>query len=203
MSAPAELHAFLRSRRSIRRFLPDPVSDSVVERILATAAFAPSAHNRQPWRFAVLIKDTSKSALADSMARRFRADLEGDGLPEDEVQARVEKSRARIASAPVVIILCMDLSEMDQYPDASRAEAERLMAIQSTANAGLMLLLAVHAEGLGGVWNCAPLFAPEIVKAALHLPSSWEPQALLMAGNAVDVPPAPPRKTLGEVSVFV
>ena len=137
------------------------------------------------------------------MAGRFRADLERDGLPEDQVQARVEKSRARIASAPVVIILCMDLSEMDQYPDASRAEAERIMAIQSTANAGLMLLLGVHAEGLGGVWNCAPLFAPEVVKAALDLPASWEPQALLMAGNTADAPQAPPRKTLGEVSVFV
>ena len=203
MSPPEDLHAFLRSRRSIRRFLPEAVSDSVVERILATATSAPSAHNRQPWRFAVLTKHASKSALADVMARRFRADLKGDGLPEDQVQARVEKSRARIASAPLVIILCMDLSEMDQYADASRAEAERIMAIQSTANAGLMLLLGVHAEGLGGVWNCAPLFAPEVVKEALDLPASWEPQALFMAGNTVDVPQAPPRKTLGEVSVFV
>lgn len=203
MSEPADLHAFLRSRRSIRRFLADTVSDSALERILATATCAPSAHNRQPWRFAVLLKDSSKSALADVMARRFRADLEGDGLPEDQVRARVEKSRARIASAPVVIILCMDLSEMDQYPDASRAEAERVMAIQSTANAGLMLLLGVHAEGLGGVWNCDPLFAPEVVKAALDLPASWEPQALLMAGHTADAPQAPPRKTLDEVSVFV
>jgi coenzyme F420-0:L-glutamate ligase / coenzyme F420-1:gamma-L-glutamate ligase len=203
MSPPPDLHAFLRSRRSIRRFLPDAVSDSVLERILATATSAPSAHNRQPWRFAILIKDSSKSALAAALAERFRADLERDGLPEDQVEARVERSRTRIASAPVVVILCMDVSEMDQYPDASRADAERIMAIQSTANAGLMLLLGVHAEGLGGVWNCAPLFAPEVVKAALDLPASWEPQALLMAGNAADAPQSPPRKSLREVSVFV
>jgi nitroreductase len=97
----------------------------------------------------------------------------------------------------------MDLSEMDQYPDASRADAERIMAIQSTAGAGLMLLLGVHAEGLAGVWNCAPLFAPEVVKAALELPASWEPQALIMVGNAADAPKTPPRKTLGEVTVFI
>src|SRR5687768_2063471 len=49
-----ELHNFLRTRRSIRRFKPDPVPASVIEEILTTATYAPSAHNRQPWRFAVL-----------------------------------------------------------------------------------------------------------------------------------------------------
>jgi len=203
MSLSADLHAFLRSRRSIRRLLPGAVSDLALERILATATFAPSAHNRQPWRFAVLTRNSSKGALADAMAERFRADLESDGQPEDQVQARVERSRARIASAPIVIILCMDVSEMDQYPDASRTQAERTMAIQSTANAGMMLLLGFHAEGLGGVWNCAPLFAPEVVRSVLDLPASWEPQALLMAGKIADAPQTPPRKTLDEVSVFI
>ncbi|MEW5941732.1 MAG: nitroreductase family protein, partial [Chloroflexota bacterium] len=49
-----ELHAFLRTRRSIRRFKPDPVPGEVVSRILATATYAPSAHNLQPWRFIVI-----------------------------------------------------------------------------------------------------------------------------------------------------
>ena len=196
------MHAFLRSRRSIRRFLPDAIAQLALERILATAMSAPSAHNRQPWRFAVLTSGSSKSALADAMAARFRADLESDQLPADEVRVRVEKSRSRIASAPIVIILCMDVSEMDYYPDATRSHAERTMAVQSTANAGLMLLLGIHAEGLGGVWNCAPLFAPEVVRSVLGLPGSWEPQALLMAGRIVDSPPEPPRKRLDEVAVF-
>ncbi|MCQ3937769.1 MAG: hypothetical protein DPW18_12075 [Chloroflexi bacterium] len=39
---------FLRTRRSIRRFKPDPVPDSVIRELLHTATFAPSAHNRQP-----------------------------------------------------------------------------------------------------------------------------------------------------------
>src|SRR5215475_1912615 len=49
-----DLHNFLRTRRSIRRFKPDPVPDPVIQNILLTAAFAPSAHNRQPWRFVVV-----------------------------------------------------------------------------------------------------------------------------------------------------
>ena len=43
---------------------------------------------------------------------------------------------SRINSSPVVIVLCMDMSEMDVYSDARRADAERMMAIQSTAAAG-------------------------------------------------------------------
>jgi F420 biosynthesis protein FbiB-like protein len=203
MIPSTDWHTFLRSRRSIRRFSAGDLTEVTIQRILNTAMFAPSAHNRQPWRFAIVGQNSSKSALADAMARRFRSDLQRDHLPEDEVEGRVEKSRLRIASAPLLIILCMDASEMDRYPDASRSEAERLMAIQSTANAGMMLLLAIHAEGLGGVWNCAPLFAPDVVKAVLDLPASWAPQALIMAGTMGSIPQTPTRKDLAEVSIFI
>jgi F420 biosynthesis protein FbiB-like protein len=196
-------HMFLRSRRSVRQFTPTDIDRDVLQRILVTATCAPSAHNRQPWRFAVVIDSRMRAALADTMAARFRLDLERDGLPIDQVQLRVERSRARIEAAPVAIVLCMDMSEMDQYPDPVRAESERTMAVQSTANAGVLLLLAAHAEQLGGVWNCAPLFAPAAVQQVLHLPESWEPQALLMMGEPAQTPEPRPRKSLQEVAVFL
>jgi coenzyme F420-0:L-glutamate ligase/coenzyme F420-1:gamma-L-glutamate ligase len=82
----------------------------------------------------------------------------------------------------VVIVLCMDASEMDSYPDQKRRGAEITMAVQSTALAGLQLQLAAHAEGLSAVWVCAPLFAPAAVRAALGLPESWEPQGMFFIG---------------------
>jgi F420 biosynthesis protein FbiB-like protein len=197
-----DLHSFLRSRRSVRRFKVDPVPAASIERILNTATFAPSAHNRQPWRFAVLTDPSHKSRLANAMALAFRQDLEGGNLPGEEVDAQVEKSRSRINSAPVVVVLCMDMSEMDLYPDSRRSAAERIMAIQSTANAGLQLLLAVFAEGLGGVWNCAPLFAPAVVNRALDLPDAWEPQGMFLIGFPAENPEAKPRKPVEEISIF-
>ena len=193
------LHDFLRSRRSVRRFKPDPVEDAAVDRILASAVCAPSAHNRQPWRFCVLRHPQSKARLADAMAADFRRDLLRDKLPEAEIEARVEGSRARINSSPLVIVLCMDMSEMDVYPDARRAQAERMMAIQSTAAAGLQLLLAAHAEGLAGVWTCGPLFAPEVVRAALELDARWEPQAMFFIGKADQAPRPKDTKPLESV----
>ncbi len=75
-----ELHRFLRSRRSVRRFTQDEVPDAVIRRIVETACYAPSAHNRQPWRFCVLKQADAKSRLADAMALEFRNDLLRDGL---------------------------------------------------------------------------------------------------------------------------
>ncbi len=41
-------------RRSVRRFRSDPVPEHVLAQVLEAATLAPSAHNSQPWRFAVL-----------------------------------------------------------------------------------------------------------------------------------------------------
>ena len=41
-------------RRSVRRFLPRPVPQDVIEKILEAAVQAPSAKNRQPWKFVVV-----------------------------------------------------------------------------------------------------------------------------------------------------
>jgi len=197
-----EIHAFLRSRRSIRRFEADPIPAAVVERILESAICAPSAHNRQPWRFAVVSTRSGKARLAESMAGEYRRDLANSGVTQRDIEARVEKSRGRINSAPLAIILCMDVTEMDVYPDSRRATAERTMAQQSTANAGMILLLAALAEGLSGVWSCAPLFAPNAVVAALELPETWEPQAMFLVGKPAQTSKARDRKALQEISVL-
>jgi F420 biosynthesis protein FbiB-like protein len=175
------------------------VPDSVLREILHTATFAPSAHHRQPWRFVVLTNPAAKHHLADSMADEFQRDLEKDNLPDEEIKRRVQKSRERITSAPVVVILCVEMSEMDNYPDARRKNAEYIIATQSAANAGMQLLLAAHAEGLGGVWVCSPMFAQEIVQTALNISKTWEPQAMFLLGYPLEIPDVRARKPLEEV----
>lgn len=200
---PTSLHAFLRSRRSIRRFQPKEVDHATIVRMLETATHAPSAHNRQPWRFAVLTGPEPKSRLSEAMAAEFRSDLAADGLPEAEIEALVNRSRSRIQQAPVVVILCVDASEMDTYPDPKRRQAEHSMAVQSTALAGLQLQLAAHAEGLGSVWVCAPLFAQKTVRQTLTLPENWEPQALFFIGHADGEPKPKELKPVEEVVKFL
>ncbi|MEM0361644.1 MAG: nitroreductase family protein [Sulfolobales archaeon] len=60
-----ELLNFLTSRRSIRRFKPDPIPDEVLLKILDVARYAPSARNSQPWVF-IVVKDVEiKRKLAN------------------------------------------------------------------------------------------------------------------------------------------
>jgi len=203
LTSTNNLHNFLRTRRSIRRFKPDPVPDSVIENILTTAVFAPSAHNHQPWRFCVITDLSIKTKLADAMAIEFERDLEKDKLPPAEIQKRTTRSRERITFAPVVIILNVDMTDMDVYPDEKRNEAEYLMAVQSVANAGMQMLLAAHAEGLGGVWVCSPLFVQKTIQNILELPKTWEPQAMFFIGYPQDIPEVRARKSIQEISIFL
>ena len=172
----------IRSRRSIRRYADQPVERALIETILGAATRAPSAHNRQPWRFAVVTSPKAKARLATKMAERWRADRLADGDALDIVEADVARSRARITCAPVVILACLTMTDMDKYSDSRRGGAERILAVQSVAAAIQNLLLAAHAEGLGACWMCAPLFAPDAARVALDLPDDWEPQALITLG---------------------
>lgn len=137
------------------------------------------------------------------MAIDFERDLKQDNLEGDEIQKRITRSRERIIAAPVLIILCVDMSEMDVYPDEKRNRAEYLMATQSVANAGMQLLLAAHAEGLGGVWICSPLFAQETIQNNLNLPETWEPQAMFFIGYPAKLPEIRESKNIQDISIFL
>lgn len=154
----------------------------VIERLLAMAMWAPSAHNRQPWRFVVILAAEERRALAGAMGEQLRADLTADGTDPDMIERDVNRSYGRISEAPGLILVSLSMSDMDRYPDDRRNSAEHVMAVQSTAMAVQNLLLAAHAEGLGACWLCAPLFCPDVVRAQLRLPVDWQPQALITLG---------------------
>ena len=183
MTTEAKLSQAIGQRRSIRRYLPGPIDELVIERLLAAATQAPSAHNRQPWRFAVLDDRASKIKLATAMGQRLRTDRTADGDDPQAIEDDVARSYARITEAPVVIVVCLDIRDMDRYPDDQRNTAEYLMAVQSTAMAVQNLLLAAHGEGLGACVMCAPLFCPDSVSDGLGLPSEWKAQMLVTIGT--------------------
>lgn len=194
-----EYEEFIRTRRSVRHFLSQPVPKEILERVLETATWAPSSHNRQPWRFVLIEREDCRARMAEDMGADFHQDLIADGVDPDVAGRMVHRSIKRIMEAPVVILLCLDTTKGDTYPDKPRQDAEYLMGVQSVALAGGTLLLAAHAEGLGGVWVCAPLFAPGTVRKALGLPEEWDPQGLLFLGYPARIPDPRPRLPLAEV----
>jgi len=192
------LHDFLRSRRSVRRFKPDPVPDTVIERILATATYAPSAHNRQPWRFVVIKNTDVKPRLAKALTDKMRLDMQAEDSSESEIEKRVANSLRRIDEAPVIIMFCRDTTDV-----RINTPEETIMNIQSTALAGLQLLLAAHAEGLGGNWICWPLYAAKETQSVLELPENWEPQAMILVGYSNEQPKQKELKPLDTISIYL
>ena len=177
-----ELLRFMRGRRSLRRYLPDQVPREAIEFLLEAAIWAPSAHNRQPWRFVIINRDATKERLAREMGNALRRDLKADGVESALIEADVGRSHARITSAPLLIMVCMSLGDMDEYSDERRNNHERTMARQSVAMAGQNLLLMAEKLGLGACWVCAPLFCQDLVASVLDLPADWLPQGLITLG---------------------
>jgi len=196
------LQGLMAGRRSIRRYRPTPVQREDLDALLNAAAAAPSAHNRQPWRFLVVESQTAKHELAVAMGERLRTDRLRDGDPPDAIEADRSRSYARLTGAPVLVVVSLSMADMDRYSDERRNQAERTMAVQGTAMAAQNLLLAAHAAGLGACWVCAPLFCPDTVASVLALPRGWEPQGIVTLGYPADEGKPFRRRPLSEVARY-
>lgn len=196
------MQAAIRTRRSIRNFRPDPVPLELVRELLTLAAQAPSAHNRQPWRWVVVHTHDAKQRLTEEMARDFERDLRRDGVAEEQIVTMVAWSRQRIGGAPVVLVPCLTMAEMDHYPDPVRQRCEWQMAVQSVALACENLMLGAHAAGLGSCFICAPIFCVPTVQRALTLPEEWEPQGLITLGWPADTGRLRERKPPEETTLY-
>ncbi|MEN3010775.1 MAG: nitroreductase family protein [Candidatus Bipolaricaulaceae bacterium] len=161
----------MRARRSVRRYLREPIPEGVVEELLSAAVLAPSAGNAQPWRF-VVVRDP--------------------GLREGLAAAAYGQSF--LAEAPVVIVVCADLERARR---AYRERGETLYCLQDTAAAIQNLLLAATAKGLGTCWVGA--FDEGKVSELLGLAKALRPVALIPVGKPGEAPRARPRRPLSEV----
>ena len=194
-------YEIVRGRRSVRAFRPEPLTRAQVEAVLEAARWAPSPHGRQPWRFVVVETAAAKERLAGAMGEEWRAQLALDGQDPATIEIRFRKSHERITGAPVVIVPCLYLEDLDVYPDAERQAAETTMAVQSLGCAIQNMLLAAYSMGFDSGWMCAPLFCQAAVRAALGLDETLHPHALIPLGYAAKDPVRRPRRPLEELIV--
>ena len=207
-----ELDELLRSRRSVRRFKPDAPPRELIESVLAAAVTAPSASNKQPWRFLVV----ANRETIDAMAAAVRAAVDRIATAIDP--AFEESFRAygdyftRFEEAPLVIvplfrpltILSNLASERIEAADAARIAAmERQSGLIGTSMAMENLLLAAHAAGLGASGMTGPLVAVDAIRELLRVPPSWEIAALIPIGYPDESPPPTARKPAEKVTQWI
>lgn len=190
---------FLKQRHSVRKFQAQDVAPEQLLQLLEAASFAPSPHNRQPWRFAVLTQLATRQKLAQAMGERWKEQMLTDEIDEQTIQKRLKASFERIVNAPALILPCLYLAKMDSYPDEARQTAETTMAIQSLGAAIQNILLMAESLGLACGWLSAPLFCPAVVRNVLNLDEAFIPHALILVGyeaGKVENRPRPSLDTL-------
>ncbi len=165
----------LLTRKMVRGFTQQPLTDDQIEKLLKVMVAAPSGGNRQPWRIVVVQDQKLKEALATAaQGQRFAA------------------------QAPVVFVVSRVPSESEARYGARGRD---LYSFQDTAAMVENLLVAAHAMGLAACWIGA--FKDEAVAKAINCPSGVLPVAVIPVGYAGKTSTKPNRRPLSEVVQFI
>lgn len=193
-----EFDQVIQTRRSIRNFKPDPVSDQAIFDILEAARLAASGSNIQPWRFIIIRSPEMKDKLKAATIYRFAL------------------------KAPVIIACCTNLSALDTRPDrvveliqagvfdqvevegeyAPPERNQEQVLTYLNMNVGIaithMMLKAVDL-GLGTCWIGG--FDPLKTKELLALDDNLQVLAILPIGYPERIPVPRPRFPLEKLIV--
>ncbi|MDA3630164.1 coenzyme F420-0:L-glutamate ligase [Saccharopolyspora oryzae] len=172
-------------RRSVRQFADAPVDEDAVRRAVGSALTAPAPHHTRPVRFVWLRDRPLRSKLLDAMRTAWLDDLRADGMPEDAAQRRVNRGNLLYA-APELVLPFLVREGAHDYPDERRGDAERQMFTVAGGAAVQGLLVSLAAEELASCWVSSTMFCPDVVRAALDLPDSWEPLGAVAVGHPAE-----------------
>jgi nitroreductase len=206
-----DLTEALRSTGAVREFLPEPLEDAVLHRILETARFAPSGGNRQGWRVIVVKDPEKRRALRDLYLTGWYEYLSitGAGLvPWAPVTDREAETRA-VASAPELAARVADAANTGISPGMAEAldtaPALLVLVADLTALAAVdrdldrytfaggasiypfawNLLLAARAEGVGGVITTMVIRREDEARRLFAIPETAAVAAVIVLGRPV------------------
>lgn len=165
------------SRRDVRgQFLPTPVPDEVLSRILTAAHYAPSVGFMQPWNFLVVQSDDVKRRVHDAFAT---AHAEAADMFEGEKRSTYQKLKLEgIMESPIGI--CITCDRKRSGPVVIGNTHIKCMDLYSSVCAVQNLWLAARAEGVGVGW--VSILRQTALQKALGIPSNIVPIAYLCVG---------------------
>jgi 5,6-dimethylbenzimidazole synthase len=186
------IYKVMRSRRDIRRFLPQPIPDDVLRRILEMAHLAPSVGFMQPWNF-LLIQSTELrrqiKALFEQANERELARIEDAGRRELYPQLKLEG----ILEAPLNLAVTCD--ERRDAPFVLGRAPMPQTDLFSTCLAVENLWLAARAEGIGVGW--VSILDKQAVERLLRLPPGVQLVAYLCVGYPTEFRTRPMLEEVG------
>jgi len=193
-SDQAYLLGMIKTRRTVRRFKPDPVPKEHILKILDAARLAPTAGNQQPWKFLVIQDRTRLDKLQKEAVSWY---LETYKIKRDPTEEQLSKARSQleeimknVLSAPVYVAVLVD--SQAQYPD--------YILYDGTLAAG-NLMIAARALGYGTGFFTT--FFPEAkMKEFFTIPMQYTLICFTPIGIPYEWPDMPPKKSLDELVIF-
>jgi nitroreductase len=165
-----------QTRRSIRKYLDQPVEESKIWQLLESARLAPSGSNTQPWHFIVVRGAATRQRLTV-----------------------VAHNQQWMLTAPVFIVCVADIrsrikAETTIALDETSPEPELKQIIRDTAIAVEHILLEATNQGLGSCW--VAMFDQAGIRPVLNIPVDKYVLGIVTIGYPDEQPAARPRKSL-------
>lgn len=189
------------ARRSIRKYKSEAVKKEDIEEIIKAGILAPSAKNRQPWKY-IVYTDESKDILLNEMEKGLIRERDGEkllpksqnGLPDAFHTLKIMRE------APVIIII---ENTNGQSPYIEIDADSRITEICDTMSIGASvqnMLLTATELGYGTLWIANTCFAyNELVN---FIGMKGQLVGAISLGIPDEQPNPRPRKDIGKVIEF-
>ena len=163
------------SRRSVRDYLPDDVPDDLIRELIRAGTYAPSAANKQPWRF-VVIKNRELINKLSHKAKELWMELDAKASKPELIALANMVSRPGFNiffNAPLLIMIF-------SHPDAFSPQIDCALAAEN-------MMLAARSMGMGNCWIGlgAPLGQVQAMMDDLGVPSGCKLVGCLIFGYPV------------------
>ena len=191
----------IEKRRSIRRYKSDAVAQQTITEIVEAARLAPSAKNRQPWKF-IVFTGKQKDRLLDTMntgienTEKALAQTGGDasGIPDAKNTLRIMRQ------APVTIIVMNPDGSSPYQPATADVRTTEICDTLSIGAAVQNLLLAAQEKGLGTLWIANTLYAYD--ELCEFIGEKGQLACAISLGYPDEDPNPRPRKPLEDILEF-
>ncbi len=171
----ATVYRVMGMRRDMRHFLPDPLDDALMERLLCAAHLAPSVGFMQPWRF-IRVQDSQLRKRVHTLVETERVET-ARALGEREDEFMRLKVEGILECGELLIAALAGGREAHVFGRRTMPD----MDLASVACAIQNLWLAARAESVGMGW--VSLFDPEALRQLLRMPQGSRPVAVLCLGR--------------------
>ncbi len=189
-------------RKSIRKYKETEIPKEDLLKIIEAGRLAPSAKNRQPWRFVVLTGDKKEKVL-EKMEKGINRSKKSIFMPKKfrNGMASAENTLRIMREAPVVVLVFNILSG-NPYPPVFAGK--RVSEIHNSLSIGAAIenmLLKATEMGIGSLWIGNTVYAHKEITS--YLGTKDQLISAVTFGYPNEEPEGRPKKSIEEITQFL